>query len=265
MKTCDYKATKGMLISTPVPQETRRYKPVSHEQLIDLTLNSIQAAGFELDKEIYTASTDGLVANGRFTISNVNDRDMQLQIGWQNSYNRKVSLKFAIGARIFICQNGCVSGDYGSFKKKHIGEVQTFTPAAITDYIKAAGDAFRKLQQERDQMKQIEVSETRRAQLLGQLFIEKDLLSSMQMNIIKKEIKKPTFDYGCEGSLWELYQHTTYAMKEEHPAIWMNSHITAHEFFVNEAGILVDKSSSPVIDVYSEYDRKQLELFTNAV
>lgn len=265
MKRIDYKSTREMLINTPVPKETRTYKPVSHEQLIDLTLNSIQAAGFELDKEIYTASTDGMVANGRFTISNVNDRDMQLQIGWQNSYNKLVTLKFAIGARIFICQNGCVSGDYGSFKKKHVGQVQTFAPAAISEYIASAGDAFRKLQQERDQMKEIEVSETRRAQLIGQLYIEKELINSPQLNIIKAELKKPTFDYGAEGSLWELYQHTTYALKEEHPAMWMNSHIAAHEFFVNEAGILIDRDAAPVIDVYSEFDRRQLELFTNAV
>jgi hypothetical protein len=257
MKRADYKATRELLTNTPVPQQTRSYKPVSHEQLIDLTLESIYAAGFELDKEVYTASTDGLVANGRFTISNVADRDMQLQIGWQNSYNRQVSLKFAIGARIFICQNGCVSGDYGSFKKKHIGEVQTFAPTAITDYIKSAGDAFRRLQEDRDVMKNIEVTATRKAELVGQLYIEKEIINSLQLNIIKSEIKKPTFDYGAKDSLWELYQHTTYALKQQHPGSWMNSHIDTHEFFVNEAGILVDKTIQPVF-VNSD---NQLHLF----
>jgi len=260
MKRADYKATREMLANTPVPQQTRSYKPVSHEQLMDLTLESIYAAGFELDKEVYTASTDGLVANGRFTISNVADRDMQLQVGWQNSYNRQVSLKFAIGARIFICQNGCVSGDYGAFKKKHIGEVQTFAPNAITDYIKAAGDAFRRLQQDRDVMKNIEITATRKAELIGQLYIEKEIINSLQLNIIKSEIKKPTFDYDCENSLWELYQHTTYALKQQHPGSWMNSHIDTHEFFVNEAGILVDKTIQPVF-VNSD---NQLHLFETA-
>lgn len=258
MKRADYKATRELLVNTPVPQQTRSYKPVSHEQLIDLTLESIYAAGFELDKETYTASTDGLVANGRFTISNVADRDMQLQIGWQNSYNRQVSLKFAIGARIFICQNGCVSGDYGSFKKKHVGEVQTFAPAAIIDYIKSAGDAFRRLQQDRDVMKNIEVTATRKAELVGQLYIEKEIINSLQLNIIKSEIKKPTFDYGAQDSLWELYQHTTYALKQQHPGSWMNSHIDTHEFFVNEAGILVEKQ--PEYD-FINTPHEQLELF----
>lgn len=263
MKRADYKATRELLVNTPVPQETRRYKPVSHEQLIDLTLESIYQAGFELDKEVYTASTDGLVANGRFTISNVADRDMQLQIGWQNSYNRQVSLKFAIGARIFICQNGCVSGDYGSFKTKHVGQVQTFAPTTITEYIKSSGDAFRKLQNERDIMKTIGLTSTRKAELLGQLYIEKEIINSLQLNIIKDEIKKPTFDYGADNSLWELYQHTTYALKQQHPASWMSSHIETHDFFINEAGILVDKDVKPLF--VNSGPRKQLELFEAAL
>ena len=259
MDNKSYITARQTLINAAVPQQTRTYKPVSHEQLMDLTLNSIHNAGFELDKEIYTSSADGQIANGRFTISNVNDRDMQLQIGWQNSYNKTLTLKFAIGARIFICQNGCVSGDYGAFKKKHVGQVQTFTPAAITDYIKSAGDAFERMQKERDAMKDIEITNRRKAELLGRMLIEDQFIESTQLNIIEKEIKRPTYDYNAKDSLWELYQYTTYAMKEVHPRLWMDRHIEAHKFFVNEAGILIQPN------VQFEYDgpgnRKQLDLF----
>jgi hypothetical protein len=138
--------------------------------------------------------------------------------------------------------------------------VQTFAPNAITEYIKAAGDAFKRLQQDRDVMKNIEVTATRKAELVGQLYIEKEIINSLQLNIIKGEIKKPTFDYGAKDSLWELYQHTTYALKQQHPGSWMNSHIDTHDFFVNEAGILVEKA--PAI-VYNE-PVNQLHLFETA-
>ena len=129
-----YGTTKGMLLAAPLPEQTRTYKPVSHAQLMDLTLESIHQAGFELQTELYSSARNGNVANGKFAIRNVADSEMQLQIGWQNSYDKSLSLKFAIGTRIFICENGCVSGDYGAFKKKHQGEIQTFTPQAITEY-----------------------------------------------------------------------------------------------------------------------------------
>lgn len=241
-----YNTTKQTLLNAPVPQQTRTYKPVSHVQLIDLTMKGIEQAGFKLDKEFYSAARDGSVANGRFTISNVADKEMQLEVGWQNSYDKSLTLKFAIGTRIMICQNGCVSGDYGAFKKKHVGEIQTFAPNAITEYIKGAGEVFGIMQEERDRMKQIEVSRRTQAELIGRMMLEEQFIQSTQLNIISRELNKPTFDYGAPGSMWELYQFTTQSMRETHPSLWMDNHIKAHNFFVNECGILVGET--PMIE-----------------
>jgi hypothetical protein len=231
MTQSSFNTTKALIISTPVPEQTRTYKPVEHGQLIDLTLDGIEKAGFTLDREEYTSAVCGRVANGRFTIKSVQDAEMQLEVGWQNSYDKSLTLKFAIGTRIFICQNGCVSGDMGTFKKKHVGEIQTFTPSAISEYIKSAGDTFRQMQVERELMKQVQVTKRTSAELIGRMMIEESFIASTQMNIIKEEMNKPTFDYGADGSLWQLYQHTTYAMKEVHPTFWMANHIKAHKFF----------------------------------
>jgi hypothetical protein len=252
-----YLTTKDLLVHAAVPMATRTYKPVSHTQLIDLTLNSIDKAGFTLDKEIYSAAKDGRVANGKFTIKNVADSEMQLQIGWQNSYDKSLSLKFAIGTKIFICANGCVSGDYGAFKKKHQGEIQTFAPSAMIDYIKRAGDAFTKMQEERELMKEIEIDRKIQAELIGRMIVEKEFIESTQLNIIRGELNKPTHSYGAPNSLWELYQFTTFSMKEVHPSLWMENHIQAHSFFVNEAGILV----TPGFNAQVVQPINQLELF----
>jgi hypothetical protein len=227
----NYNTARGMLLAAPVPQQTRTYKPVSHAQLMDLTLESIHQAGFTLDQERYTSARDGKVANGKFTIKNVADSEMQLQIGWQNSYDKSLSLKFAIGTRILVCSNGCVSGDFGAFKKRHKGDIQDFTPGAIVDYIKSAGEAFSIMQTQREQMKQIEITKRTKAELIGRMMIEEQFIQSTQLNIITRELKAPTHDYGAKDSLWELYNYTTFAMKETHPAQWMESHIKAHKFF----------------------------------
>jgi hypothetical protein len=226
-----FNTTKELIMNTAVPVQTRTYKPVSHSQLIDLTLNSIEKAGFKLDKETYSSAVDGQVANGRFSISNVADSEMQLQIGWQNSYNKQLTLKFAIGTRILVCSNGCVSGDFGAFKRKHVGEIQSFTPGAIVEYIAQAGEAFTIMQKQRESMKQIEITKRTKAELVGRMMLEEQFITSTQLNIISRELKAPTHDYGAKDSLWELYNYTTFAMKETHPAQWMESHIKAHKFF----------------------------------
>lgn len=226
-----YNTTKELIISAPVPAQTRTYKPVSHASLIDLTMEGIQKSGFILGRATYSSARDGQIANGKFTITNVADSEMELQVGWQNSYDRSMSLKFAIGTRIFICSNGCVSGDYGAFKKRHKGDIQDFTPGAITEYIKQAGDAFILMQKQREDMKQIEITNRIKAELIGRMMIEDQFISSTQLNIITKELKAPTHDYGAKDSLWELYNYTTFAMKEIHPTLWMQNHIQAHKFF----------------------------------
>lgn len=232
-----YTETKRNLMMVPVPEETRTYKPITHAELIDLTLSSIYRSGFTLDTELYTSSNGGKVANGRFTIKDVRDSEMQLQIGWQNSYDKSRRLKFAIGTKIFICDNGCVHGDFGSFGKKHMGEIMEFTPSAITSYIKKAGDVFEQMQKERDAMKEIEINKRIQAELIGRMFVEEQFIKSTQLNIILGEIERPTHDYGCHNSLWELYNYTTFAMKELHPSLWMDNHIKAHKFFTNYEGI----------------------------
>jgi hypothetical protein len=234
-----YTSARAELLGAQLPMQTKTYKPITHKQLIDLTLNSIEGAGFILGQETYTSAKDGRVANGRYTIKNVADSEMQLEVGWQNSYDKSLTLKFAIGTRIMICQNGCVSGDYGAFKKKHVGEIQSFTPSAITDYIKSAGEAFTRMQRERDAMKNIELTRKTKAELIGRMIIEEQFIQSTQLNLIEKELKSPTHDYGAPDSLWELYNFTTFAMKEIHPSLWMQNHQAAHKFFVSESGVLV--------------------------
>ena len=252
-----YVSAREILLNTEIPQQTKTYKPVSHKQLIDLTLNGIHNAGFKLDSEHYSAARNGNVANGRFSIADVADSEMQLQIGWQNSYDKSLTLKFAIGTKIFICQNGCVSGDMGAFKRKHVGEIQEFTPSAISEYIKSASEAFRRMQQEREQMKNVEVTNRTKAELIGRMYLEDQFISSTQLNIISRELKSPTHDYGAPGSMWELYNYATFAMKETHPSLWMDNHMTAHRFFVNESGIL----TQPMPEVVKPEALLQLNLF----
>jgi len=142
----------------------------------------------------------------------------------------------------------------GSFKKKHVGEIQTFTPQAISEYIKTAGDVFMQMQHEREAMKQIELSKRITADLIGRMYIEQDFIESTQLNIIKRELNKPTHNYSADNSLWELYQFTTFAMKEIHPSLWMGNHIDAHRFFTDVAKTpLITDRMEAAIDVTYEY------------
>lgn len=252
MKVATYKTTKEKLINVPLPEDTRTYRRIEHEELINLTYESLYSAGFMLQDEQYSMARDGNIANGLYAIRNIADSEMQIQIGWQNSYNKQISLKYAIGVKIFICQNGAVSGDMGSFKRKHVGDVQEFTPKYIGEYIKTAGEVFIEMQKARDRMKEIEVNKRVAAEIIGRAYLENQFINSTQLNIIKDQFEVPIFDYGCPETLWELYNWTTYSLKDDHPALWLQDHLNTHKFFVDMANELSNNSIQPMVQLEEE-------------
>jgi len=258
MKSMNYDTTKQLLINTPLPAQTRTYKPVSHEQLIDLALEGIQQAGFELTSERYGAAKEGNIANAWYRIGNVADKEMQLQLMWQNSYDKTKKLDFAIGAMVLVCTNGMMSfRAMDAFRKKHVGEIQTMAPQKIAEYIKHSAEVFMALQADRDEMKQVQVDRKIAAELIGRMYIEQEFIESTQLNIIKRELNKPTFDYNAAGSLWELYNYTTYAIGAIHPARWMDDHMAAHKFFVEAAEMMTKPKT--LITVPAELVKEPVE------
>ena len=57
-----YDSTRSELISVSLPEETRTYKPITHEQVMDLTLESIYQAGLTVEREEYRSGREGNVA-----------------------------------------------------------------------------------------------------------------------------------------------------------------------------------------------------------
>lgn len=263
-KTVTWRVPKRRLFSTPLPPETRTYKPVSHKLLAKTVLDAIKLAGFKVGVEEYFSARDGLVATARYTIEDISDKDMVLEIGWQNSYDKTLSLKFAIGTRIFICSNGCVSGNFGAFSKKHMADVKEFSSTEITDAILNAHKVFESIVKEKEMMKTIPLTSEEQGEILGRLFFNHDLIGSTQINMIKTELKTPSLDYGAPGSLWELYQFVTYSMKEMHPRLWIDNHIDVHKFFLKileeKDAIIVAVTKLEKTEVVDAVDSNQLNL-----
>lgn len=71
-------------------------------------------------------------------------------------------------------------------------------------------------------------------------------------------MQTPTFDYNASGSLWELYNYVTFALKNSHPSNWMSAHINTHKFFADNSGTIVSPKRPITIDTSAF---TQLEIF----
>ena len=113
--------TEDRLRAIPLPTHGGQYAVVPHGTIIDETRNQFSIAGFEIERELYKTSLDGQIAQGVYHLKHGNDTDMGLMFAWSNSYNKQMRFKCAIGAQVFICMNGVVSGDLANYNRKHMG------------------------------------------------------------------------------------------------------------------------------------------------
>lgn len=222
------------LLRVPIPKATASYAPVPHKKVIEMTLEQLDKVGLKVTSEAYHMAREGNQARGNYALES-KDKEMSLMLAWHNSYDKTMPVRWAMGAHVFVCENGMVVGDMGIFKRRHTGTVQEDFEETIKLHILSAGEMFRTLKKERELMKDIEISSRTRAELIGRMFLEDKVLTSTQLGIIKDEIENPSYgDYGAPGSVWELYNHGTVGMKKDHPTLYIDHHIKYHNFFRNE-------------------------------
>jgi hypothetical protein len=231
--------TKEYLTSVALPNHAESYTVISHEFIINHTMEQLTLHGFTVEKETYRSNSDGSIAQGIYYINYDKDPEIGLMFAWSNSYNKLMRFKCAMGGYVFICMNGVVAGDMGSYGRKHLGTADTETVKAIIEQISNADVYFDRIVADKDTMKKITLTERKQAELLGILYAEYELLTNEQISIVKQQMDKPGYDYNCEiNSLWAFYNHVTYALKKSHPRDWMDDQRKFHWFIAFEFDLI---------------------------
>ncbi len=80
-------------------------------------------------------------------------------------------------------------------------------------------------------LKQIDMSRQEMARAAGEMFISKNLISSDQLNIMKREILSS--EKFVNETRWDFYNHLTEALKKSHPSSAVQRHIEAGNYVIN--------------------------------
>ena len=221
-----------------LPNHGGRYAVVSHGDVIDNVKHELIKAGFAIKKEEYKMTVDGQVAQGVYHLDYAGDPDMGMMFAWSNSYNKTMRFKCAVGAYVFICGNGVVRGDMGSYSRKHSGTALQDVVDQINNQITNAKQHYDILLQDKALLKNVLLSPRDKGRILGQLFANDEILTLTQVGIVKREMDKPTHSYNCHpDSAWAMYNHVTFALKESHPTTYMKDHQKVHHYFVDAYGV----------------------------
>jgi hypothetical protein len=222
--------TKAHLISVPLPQHGTSYTVISHQFIIDYAYQSLANAGFAVISEEYRCTADGQIAQGVYKLNFNNDPELSMMFAWTNSYNKQVKFKCLVGAYINNTGGVMISGEVGTWVRKHMGAADTETKGIIDDYISNAHMYYNQLVADKNAMEHVVLNTRKQAQLLGVLFAEYGILTTEQASMVRDQMKKPSFTFENSDSLWAFYNYVTIALQQSHPKTWMEDQRILHYF-----------------------------------
>jgi hypothetical protein len=245
--------TKEYLVNVPLPNHGSSYTVISHKSIMDYALTEIKNQGFTVVDEFYRATHDGQIAQGVYKLNYGKDTELSLMFAWSNSYNKQVRFRCVVGG--FINTNGTVmiTGDMGNYARKHTGTADQETIDNMKDQLTNAAMYYDTLYNAKEAMKKITLTSRKKAELLGILFAEYNILTTEQASIIRQQMDKPSFFYaGGADSLWTFYNHATLALQQSHPRTWLEDQRLLHwfmesEFNLNAPTAVVDPNAIPVL------------------
>jgi hypothetical protein len=214
----------------PLPNHAATYTVISHQFVIDYAYQSLIAAGFGIVDEEYRCTADGQIAQGVYKLNFNNDPELSMMFAWTNSYNKQVKFKCVVGAYINNSGSVMISGEVGSWVRKHTGTADTEVKATIDDYISNAYMYYNQLCSDKAAMEVVSLNKRKQSQLLGVLFAEYEILTTEQASMIRDQMKRPQQVFANTDSLWAFYNFVTNSLQSSHPKTWMEDQRILHYF-----------------------------------
>jgi hypothetical protein len=223
--------TEQYLRKTQLPVATKSYTVISHGEIIDAVREMLAKHGFIITNELYKAECNGDVALGFMQIETQDDPDMAMTFNWTNSYNKMVRFSCSIGGFIYDNQVPFVStNSQASWNRKHTGTALEETMEVIEAMVASADEHFSQIVTMKNKFKAIPVSRKEYAKLMGLLYFDKQVISSEQINLIKREYNKPSFDYNDKGTLWEIYKMIMFGIVDQPPKSWYKQQMDINSY-----------------------------------
>jgi hypothetical protein len=222
--------SRAHLLSVALPNHGASYTVISHEFVIDYSQQALTAAGFNIVEEEYRCTADGQIAQGIYKLDFNNDPELSMMFAWTNSYNKQVKFKCVIGGYINRTGSVMISGDMGSWVRKHMGSADVEIQNTIDNYITNAHMYYNQLVSDKASMENITLNKRRQSQLLGVLFAEYEVLTTEQASMVRDQMKKPHHVFTSTDSLWAFYNYVTLALQHSHPKTWMEDQRIMHYF-----------------------------------
>lgn len=221
--------------SVELPEETESYKPVSHAMVIDNTKEMLGKAGFVTSSIIFSGAKEGQEMSAFFILEPKDEDDPWGSIiAVQNSYNKRIALKYAYGVGDDKIQ--VLTGDI-TFRRKHTGSVVDDFEEVLDKSIVYLTDTREQVFKAIDMMNFTTISKKMVAELIGRMVFEEHILTSKAINDTNRIVKK-LFKKTDRASLWDIYCRLSDQLKTSKTADQIDHFINTFKLITNTYGII---------------------------
>ncbi|QDP51217.1 MAG: hypothetical protein Unbinned1068contig1001_11 [Prokaryotic dsDNA virus sp.] len=228
----------------PVPETTRSYTPMPHGDLIDTIDQQLKhhlPQYYIADKQ-YGLAREGQQLFGLMTLkkhscdvidAEIVEDDIDLSIGFRNSYDKSMSVGIVGGAKVFICDNMMMTSDAVKFMKRHTKNVlREFDYMLWTNLPELQGQ-FVTMKEAKAELCDVEIEHEQGYEFLGRMFGHK-LLTPVQMSSATADWREPIYDVFKPRTAWSLYNAATWGLKKGSPSLAIQRYCNAHDWFMDQ-------------------------------
>jgi hypothetical protein len=222
--------SRAQILDIPVPKDTNTYKAISVRSIFNTIDSLTTVKRFNIVQEHLEIAQKGQQQKMRFGFA-TDDSKFHFEIAVLNSYNKTLALKAAGGVSVAVCFNGMILGDV-KIQEKHMGTIQTDLDEFFIDLFDTQEILLKEAQIKWQRYNSILLNKADVHNLIGELYLEQELVNSEQLSIIKKELTSPSiYTDVTPKSLNHLYQAVTYAQRGTHPTLYTDNRIQTQDFF----------------------------------
>ncbi len=203
--------------------------------LITAIIAELNAQGYSVLTNHVTEARDGdeIVGHMKLYKEGTDDSLPFCQMfAYMNSYNKHLPIKLVSGAHVFVCGNGMVVGEIFSYRK-HTSGIGADLKNLIKVAVESIEGAFQKAINDTRLMQRFHTDLRSESELLGRIYVEHELISGVELNAAIAELRSPSFDSFKARTIWSLYNHLTYALKNAPPVRRMDSLKKVHTFLID--------------------------------
>src|SRR4051794_14778452 len=85
------------------PPAEGRWFPISHRKVVDTVSETLEASGYQIQREQFGVSREGHRLFGTLDLATTLTSGVNLSVGIRNSTDKSFPLGFCAGSRVFVC------------------------------------------------------------------------------------------------------------------------------------------------------------------